>query len=199
MSLLPENLQKLIEEFVRLPGLGPKSAQRLAFHLLKSKKERLKTLAETISNLKENITLCEECCNLTTRNPCKICTDLQRDKSTICVTEETLDVIAIEKTGFYKGLYHILHGVISPLNNIGPEDLTISVLMTRLKENPVKEIILATNPTLEGEATAMYIAKLVKPLGVKTTRIARGLPTGGDIEYADDITVTNALKGRQEY
>lgn len=199
MSLLPENLQKLIEEFVRLPGLGPKSAQRLAFHLLKSKQERLKTLAETISNLKENITLCEECCNLTTQNPCKICTDLQRDKSTICVTEETLDVIAIEKTGSYKGLYHILHGVISPLNNTGPEDLTISVLMTRLKENPVKEIILATNPTLEGEATAMYIARLVKPLGIKTTRIARGLPTGGDIEYADDITVTNALKGRQEY
>lgn len=199
MSLLPENLQKLIEEFVRLPGVGPKSAQRLAFHLLKSQKERLKNLADAISNLKENITLCERCCNLTVQNPCKICTDLQRDKNTICITEETLDVIAIEKTGSYKGLYHILHGVISPLNNVGPEDLTITALMNRLKENPVQEIILAMNPTLEGEATAMYIAKLVKPLEIKTTRLARGLPTGGDLEYADDITVSNALKGRQEY
>ncbi|MEW6408337.1 MAG: recombination mediator RecR [Patescibacteria group bacterium] len=200
MSILPQSLQKLISEFEKLPGIGPKTAQRLSFYLLKQKQEDLDFFGRALLDLKKNIVLCSQCQNLAESNPCFICNDQRRDHSLICVVEQPHDVIALEQTHEYKGLYHVLYGAISPINNIGPENLKIKELLTRLQENSeIKEIILATNPNLEGEATAMYISKLIKPQGYKITRIARGLPTGADLEYADEITLTNALKGRKEY
>lgn len=200
MSILPKSIEKLIVEFEKLPGIGPKTAARLTFYLLKQKQEELDNFGRLIQELKKNIVLCSQCQNLSETDPCSICKDPKRNHGIICVVEQPHDVIAIEQTHEYSGLYHVLYGAISPINNIGPENLKIKELLSRLKDNKnLKEIILATNPTLEGEATAMYIAKLLKPLGLKITRIARGLPTGTDLEYADEITLSNAIKGRKEY
>jgi recombination protein RecR len=200
MSILPQSLQKLISEFEKLPGIGPKTASRLTFYLLKQNQEDLNSFGQALLNLKKNIKLCAQCQNLAETNPCSVCSDTKRNRNVICVVEQPHDVIALEQTHEYKGLYHVLYGAISPINNIGPENLKIKELLTRLQTSKeIKEIILATNPNLEGEATAMYISKLAKPLGLKITRIARGLPTGADLEYADEITLTNALKGRKEY
>ncbi len=200
MNILPISLQNLINEFARLPGIGHKTASRLSFYLLKSSKQNVESFAKALTVLKETVGFCSACFNLSETNPCPICVDQMRDKSLICVVEEPLDIVAINSTGDYRGLYHVLHGAVSPVNNINPEDLKINELHERLKnDSSVKEIILATNPNLEGEATAMYIAKLLKPLDKKITRIARGLPSGGDLEYADEITLSNALRGRKEY
>jgi len=200
VSFLPKSLEKLINEFEKLPGIGPKTAERLSFYLLRSKKEDLDRFAKVLAELKDNITICSSCQNIAESNPCPICSDKRRDKSIICVVEEPQDALVLEKTHAYSGLYHVLGGAISPINNIGPEDLKIKELLAKVRNNnEIKEIILATNPSLEGEATAMYISKLLKPFGLKITRIARGLPSGGDLEYADEITLSNALKGRKEY
>lgn len=199
MQTIPLPIAKLIDELSRLPGIGPKTASRLAFHLLRSPAERSHGLAEAIGQLHESITTCSHCFNLTESNPCNLCSDNQRDQSLLCVVEEPLDVIAIERTSSYFGLYHVLHGKIVPTEGIGPEDLKISELISRVHSNQVlKEIILATNPNLEGEATAMYIARQFENSKVKITRLARGLPVGGDLEYADQITLSRALAGRNE-
>nr|WP_202820081.1 recombination mediator RecR [Calderihabitans maritimus] len=191
-------LAKLINELNKLPGIGPKTAQRLAFHLLNSPKEEVISLANALIEAKEKISYCSICSNLTDMDPCWICRDETRDQSIICVVEEARDVVALEKTREYKGLYHVLHGTISPVDGIGPEDLKIKELLDRLRSGKVKELVLATNLSIEGEATAMYLAKLVKPLGIKVTRIAYGLPVGGDLEYADEVTLGRALEGRRE-
>lgn len=198
MATIPKVVSSLIESFERLPGIGPKTAQRLTYHLLHAPKEEAEALARSALDLKEKTVICEVCFNIAEKSPCEICSDSGRDKSIIAVVEDPLDVLALEKTNF-KGLYHILHGSISPMENIGPEELKIRELLPRLKDSVVKEIILATNPTMEGEATAMYIDRLISPLGVKVTRIARGLPVGGDIEYADETTLSRAMEGRKEY
>ncbi|MCL4367311.1 recombination mediator RecR [Patescibacteria group bacterium] len=198
MATIPKVVQNLVEAFERLPGIGPKTAQRLTYHLLHAPKEEAAALAKAALDLKEKTVLCEVCMNIAETSPCIICTDQNRDKTVIAVVEDPLDVLALEKAGF-KGLYHVLHGVISPLENIGPEELKIRELLPRLKDGVVKEVILATNPTMEGEATAMYIDRLISPLGVKVTRIARGLPVGGDLEYADETTLSRALEGRKEF
>lgn len=198
MTAVPRVVQSLIEAFERLPGIGPKTAQRLTYHLLHAPKEEAEALARSALDLKEKTVICQTCFNIAENNPCEICSDSSRDKSIIAVVEDPLDVLALEKTNF-KGLYHILHGSISPMENIGPEELKIRELLPRLKDGSVKEIILATNPTMEGEATAMYIDRLISPLGIKVTRIARGLPVGGDIEYADETTLSRAMEGRKEY
>lgn len=189
----------LIAEFERLPGIGPKSAQRLVYHLLHAPKEVSDSLAGAVRELKDKTKLCSICGNIAEADPCSICADAGRDHTTIMVVEEPLDILAIEKTRAFNGTYHVLHGAISPLQNIGPEDLKISQLLTRLRAGNIKEVILATNPNMEGEATAMYLQKLVAPLNVKVTRLARGLPVGGDLEYADEITLTRALEGRTQY
>ena len=189
---------RLIEEFNRLPGIGPKSAQRLAYYLLRAPEEQARNLAEAIQAIKEKVVLCSQCQNITDADPCLICRNPRRDRSKICVVEEPLDILPLERTGGYNGLYHVLHGVISPMDGIGPEDLKVRELLERLKGNEVQEIILATNPNLEGEATAMYLEGLIKPLGIKITRLARGLPFGSDLEYADEVTLMRALEGRQE-
>ncbi len=191
-------LARLIEEFYRLPGIGPKSAQRLAYYLLRMPAADARSLAEAIVEVKDKVTLCSACQNVTEVDPCRICTDASRDRSVMCVVEEPLDILAIERTGSYSGLYHVLHGAISPMDGIGPEDLKVSELLDRLRSGETKEIILATNPNLEGEATSMYLSRLIGPLGLRITRLARGLPAGGDLEYADDVTLTRALEGRQE-
>lgn len=198
MAAIPKVVQNLIEAFERLPGIGPKTAQRLTYHLLHAPKEEAEALARSALDLKEKTVICEICFNISETTPCQICSDLSRDHSTIAVVEDPLDVLALEKANF-KGVYHVLHGAISPLDNIGPEELHIREILPRLKDGVVKEIILATNPTMEGEATAMYIDRLISPLGIKVTRIARGLPVGGDLEYADETTLTRALEGRKEY
>ena len=198
MSSITDSIDKLIQQFSKLPGIGPKTAQRLAFFILKMKKEEAKDLAQAILDVKEKIRYCSICYNLTEEDPCRICKNKKKDRSVICVVEEANDVVAIEKTGQYDGLYHVLGGVLSPLDNIGPEDLKIKELLNRLKQE-VKEVILATNPSTEGEATAVYLSKLIKPLGVKVTRIARGLPSGGALEYADVSTLANAIEGRVEF
>ena len=190
---------RLIQEFHKLPGIGSKSAQRLAYYLVRMPEEEAKSLAEAVLAVKERILLCSECQNISEQDPCPICKDPNRDVSTICLLEEPLDVLAMERTHAYKGLYHVLHGAISPINGISAEDLKIRELLERLKDSTVKEIILATNPNLEGEATAMYLQKLISPLVEKTTRLARGLPVGGDLEYADQVTLTRAFEGRQEF
>jgi recombination protein RecR len=198
MSSITNSIDKLIQEFSKLPGIGQKSAQRLAFYVLKIKKDEAKKLAQTILAVKDKVTYCSVCFNLTEDDPCKICKDKKRNSSVICVVEEANDVVAVEKTGQFKGLYHVLGGVLSPLNGIGPDELRIKELMLRLKKG-VKEVILATNPSTEGEATAVYLSKLIKPMGIKVTRIARGLPAGGDLEYADMATLSKALEGRVEF
>ena len=189
---------RLIEELHRLPGIGPKSAQRLAYHLLRAPKEEAQALAEAIIEVKERIKLCSVCQNTTDIEPCLICTDESRDRTVVCVVEEPLDILAIERTRAFKGLYHVLHGAISPMEGIGPEQLKVRELLERLRDGSVREVIMATNPNLEGEATAMYVGQLLQPLGVRVTRLARGLPMGGDLEYADDLTLSRALENRQE-
>lgn len=205
MAAIPKVVQNLIEAFERLPGIGPKTAQRLTYYLLHAPKEEAEALARSALDLKEKTVICQTCFNISETSPCEICSDPNRDKSIIAVVEDPLDVLALEKTGF-KSLYHVLHGSISPMENIGPEELRIRELLPRLKrpstgsgQVAVKEVILATNPTMEGEATAMYIDRLISPLGIKVTRIARGIPVGGDLEYADETTLTRALEGRKEY
>ena len=198
MAQVPKSVQSLIEAFERLPGIGPKTAQRLTYYLLHAPKEEAEILARAAVEMREKIIICKTCFNIGEIDPCQICSDSSRDQSIITIVEDPLDVMALEKSGF-KGLYHVLHGVIAPLENIGPEQLYIRQLLPRLKDGTVKEIILATNPTMEGEATAMYIQRLISPLGIKITRIARGLPVGSDLEYADDTTLSRALEGRKEY
>ena len=199
MDTTPRSVTQLIEEFHRLPGIGPKTAQRLTFYLLRAPKEQAQSLAQAVLQLKERITTCSICCNIAEENPCAICRDESRDRSIVCVVEEPLDVLALERTREYRGLYHVLHGAISPVEGIMPEDLRIRELVDRIgKDQGVREIVLATNPNLEGEATAMYLERLIKPLGIRLTRLARGLPVGGDLEYADEVTLTRALEGRRE-
>lgn len=183
---------------MKLPGIGPKTAGRLAFFVLQMNEDDVLDLAKALVNAKRNLLYCSECQNITDVDPCRICNDKARDRSMICVLQEPKDVIALEKTREYHGQYHVLHGAISPMEGIGPEDIRIPELLRRLEKEEVQELILATNPTIEGEATAMYISKLVKPFGIMVTRIARGLPVGGDLEYADEVTLTRAMEGRRE-
>jgi recombination protein RecR len=189
---------RLIEELHRLPGVGPKGAQRLAYHLLRASREEAQALAEAIVEVKEKIRLCAICQNTTDVDPCLICADESRDGSVICVVEEPLDILSIERTRGYRGFYHVLHGSISPMEGVGPEQLKVRELLERLRDGKVTEVIMATNPNLEGEATSMYVSRLLQPLGVRVTRLARGLPMGGDLEYADDLTLARALENRQE-
>lgn len=196
---IPKAVLDLIEAFERLPGIGPKTAARLTFYLIHAPAEQSERLSEAASNLKKNTILCSKCKNIAEADPCSVCDDPDRDKSKICVVEEALDVLSLERSGAYRGLYHVLHGVISPLNNIGPEELYIADLLPRVKDGEVEEIILATNPNMEGEATAMYIQRMLKPFKLEITRIARGIPIGADIEYADDVTLRRALEGRKEF
>lgn len=191
-------LAALIEQFAKLPGIGRKTAGRLAFYTLNLPEGEAEAFANTILDARRTVRKCEICQNLTDLPRCAICTDTRRDPTVICVVEQPKDVITLEKTHEYHGLYHVLHGAISPMDNISPEDICAAELLPRLADGTVKEVIMATNPTIEGEATAMYLARLVKPLGVKVTQIARGIPEGGDLEYADDVTITRALEGRRE-
>lgn len=192
------SIEKLIESFEKLPSIGHKTAQRLAFHMLDLSKEEIEEFTSSIINAKNNLKFCSKCFNISDTDPCNICSNPKRDETTICVVEEVKDVLAMERTHEYNGVYHVLHGSISPMNGVGPDNIKIKELLARLMDGKVKEIILATNPRVEGEATAMYISKLVKPLGVKVTRIARGIPIGGDLEYTDEITLAKALEGRVE-
>jgi recombination protein RecR len=191
-------ISRLIEELNKLPGIGPKTAQRLAYHLLQASPERSRDLADAIVSIKENLKLCSACLNITDSDPCGICSDESRDRTRICVVEEPIDIMPLERTRKFRGLYHVLHGVISPSDGIKPEDLHIKELLDRLSASPIAEVVLATNPNVEGEATSMYIQRLISPLGIRVTRLARGLPFGGDLEYADDVTLSRALEGRQE-
>jgi recombination protein RecR len=197
-AVTPEPVTRLIDAFAQLPGIGPKTASRLTFYLLRRPAEQTEALAEALRDLKARIIFCQQCFNITEESPCKICQDEGRDRGVVCVVEEPLDVLAIERTGEYRGLYHVLHGAISPVEGIGPDELRINELMARLKAGAVHEVLLATNPNLEGEATAMYLARLIQPMGIRVTRLARGLPVGGDLEYADAVTLSRALEGRQE-
>lgn len=198
-KFLPKSVRDVIEELSKLPGIGPKSAQRLAIHLLHSPESRVRPLGEALLKLKDNVIFCEECWNIAESNPCGICSNIARDKSMICVVENILDVVALEKTGDLSGVYHVLHGALSPIEGIGPDQLKIEALIDRVKAGGINEIILATNPSLEGEATALYIQKLLREFPLKVTRIARGLPVGGDLEYADEVTLSRALTGRVEF
>lgn len=198
MSGFTPSLDKLIEQFAKLPSVGKKSAQRLAFHVLSMSDSDAKAFTETIEKARSSIKRCEICCNLTDGQVCSVCNSQSRDKSVICVVEDPRNVIAIERTHEYNGLYHVLHGVISPMNDINPEDICIKELIMRLGDNTVKEVIMATNPTVEGEATSMYISRLIKPLGVNVSRLAYGVPVGADIEYADEFTLIRAIEGRKE-
>lgn len=202
MLKLPTSLERVINEFGRLPGIGPKTAQRLAFYLLKKDSVEISGLADSIRSMKTDITFCTQCHNMAETDPCSICADSNRDHTLICVVEEPLDAMALDKTGQFKGVFHILGGVLNPMEGVGPEQLNISSLVKRVTDLSAKEIIIATNPTLEGETTAMHISKLLNQLGdlaPRVTRIARGLPMGGDLEYADEITLSRALDGRREY
>lgn len=198
MLYYAEPIAKLIEELGKLPGIGPKTAQRLAFHILNTEAGEARELAKAIINAREKVRYCSVCSNLTDTDPCFVCQDESRNRSLICVVEEPKDVVAIERTREYKGLYHVLQGAISPMEGIGPDQLKIKELLPRLQDGKVAEIIVATNPNVEGEATAMYLARLIKPLGIKITRIAHGLPVGGDLEYADEVTLSRAFEGRRE-
>lgn len=198
MARYVQPMANLIEQLMRLPSIGPKTAQRLAFHILKTPRENVVRLAEALIEAKDNIVSCSVCGNITEQDPCSICTDERRDKALIAVVEESKDVLALERTGEFHGLYHVLGGAISPMDGIGPDDISVSDLLKRLKDHTVKEVILATDPNIEGEATSMYLAKLIKPMGIKVTRIAHGLPVGGDLEYADEVTLARALEGRRE-
>ena len=198
MNYYSSSIAQLIEEFTKLPGIGRKTAQRLAFHVISMPNQDAHNLADAIVKAKENIKYCKVCTNLTDQETCNICSDKRRDPLTICVVEDPRDVVAMEKTKEFKGYYHVLHGAISPLEGVGPEDIKIKELLARLSEQTVDEVIIATNPNIEGEATAMYLSKLLNPLGIKVTRIAHGIPVGGDLEYADEVTFTKALEGRRE-
>lgn len=199
MQLYPASIERLIEALSRLPGIGKKTAQRLAFHMVNARSRDPQELAEAILDARAKIRYCTICGNYTDVDPCGICTSASRDTGLLCVVEDPRDVAAMERTREYKGVYHVLHGAISPLDGVGPEDIRIKELLARLAENPeVREIIMATNPTIEGEATAMYISRLAKPLGISITRIAHGIPVGGDLEYADEVTLAKALEGRRE-
>lgn len=194
----PEPISRLIDSFMKLPGIGPKTASRLAFFVLTMEEDSVLTFAKSLVDAKRELTYCSVCGHITDIDPCHICQDPKRDRSMICVVQDTKDVIAMEKMRDYNGLYHVLHGAISPMDGVGPEDINVPALIKRLHDDQVQELILATNPTIEGEATAMYISRLVKPSGIKTTRIAHGLPVGGDLEYADEVTLSKALEGRRE-
>lgn len=198
MSLYAPSIEKLIESFEKLPSIGHKTAQRLAFYMLDLSNEEVKEFTDSIINAKSSLKFCSKCFNISDTDPCNICSNPKRDESIICVVEDVRDVLAMERTHEFKGVYHVLHGSISPMNGVGPDDIKIKELLSRIIEGNIKEIILATNPRVEGEATSMYISKLVKPLGVKVTRIARGIPVGGDLEYTDEMTLTKALEGRSE-
>lgn len=198
LGAAPAPVTRLIEEFHRLPGIGPKSAQRLTYHLLRIPHDEAVALAQAIVELKERTVLCSVCQNVTEEDPCAICRDDRRDRAMICVVEEPLDILAVERTRGFHGLYHVLHGVISPMEGIGPEDLKVNELLARIRGGTVQEVIMATNPNLEGEATAMYVSRLLTPLGVRVTRLARGLPMGSDLEYADDVTLSRAIENRQD-
>ena len=198
MSIYSPSIEKLIENFEKLPSIGHKTATRLAFYMLNCSDESAKEFIDAIESARKNLKYCSKCFNISDTDPCMICANPKRDKSIICVVEDVKDIIAMEKTHEYKGVYHVLHGSISPMNGIGPDDIKIKELLTRLQTGEVKEVILATNPRVEGEATAMYLSKLIKPLGIKVTRIARGIPIGGDLEYTDEITLLQALEGRME-
>jgi recombination protein RecR len=188
---------RLIDEFHKLPGIGPKSAQRLAYHVLRAPADEARALAEAILDVKERITLCSTCQNITESDPCSLCTSSQRDATVICVVEEPLDILALERTRVFKGRYHVLHGVLSPLNGINAEDLKIRELIARLQDGEVREVIMAINPNAEGDVTTMYLERLISPLGVQVSRLARGLPVGADLEFADEVTLTRALENRQ--
>jgi recombination protein RecR len=199
MRTVAEPISRLIEELNKLPGIGPKSAKRLAYHLLRSPDEEAKALAEAIVTLKEKIKLCSVCFNNTDCDPCRICQDKERDHSKICVVEKPSDILPLEQTGKYDGVYHVLHGTISPTQGIGPEELKIKNLLARLKDGSITEVIVATNPNVESETMAMYLQRLIKPLGIRVTRLARGLPFGAELEYADDLTLGQALENRREF
>ena len=198
MSYYSPTIEKLIESFEKLPSIGHKTATRLAFHMLNLNIEDTQEFINSIIEAKKNLKYCSKCFNITDTDPCPICSSPKRDQSTICVVEDVKDVVAMEKTHEFKGVYHVLHGSISPMNGIGPEDIKIKELLERLKDTDVKEIIIATNPRVEGEATAIYLSKLIKPIGIKVTRIAHGIPVGGDLEYTDEVTLSKALEGRRE-
>jgi len=198
MAATPEAVTRLIDELSRLPGIGPKTASRLAYYMLRAPVEQVQSLGTVILELRDQIVFCSRCFNLAETDPCPICTDDRRERGTVCVVEEPLDILAIERTGEYRGLYHVLHGAISPVEGIGPDDLRIGELVARLKGSEIREVILATNTSLEGEATAMYVQRQLTPFDVRVTRLARGLPVGGDLEYADAITLARALEGRRE-
>ena len=198
MSMYSPSIEKLIESFEKLPSIGNKTAARLAFYMLNASEEETNEFVSSIINAKKNLKYCSKCYNISDTDPCPICGNPKRDPSVICVVEDVKDVIAMERTHEFKGVYHVLHGSISPMNGIGPDDIKIKELLSRLMDGSVKEVILATNPRVEGEATAMYLSKLIKPLGIKVTRIAHGIPVGGDLEYTDEITLTKALEGRRE-
>jgi recombination protein RecR len=198
VAYYPEPVARLIEAFQRLPGIGPRTAQRLTFFLLKRPAEEVRELAESLLSVKSNISHCSRCFNVTDTDPCRICADPARNSRLLCIVEEPNDLLAMERTGEFRGRYHVLLGALSPLDGVGPEDLKLRELFRRLDSEPVEEIIIATNPNVEGEATAIYLAKLLKPIGARLTRIARGLPVGGDLEYADQVTLSKALEGRKE-
>ena len=198
MSYYSPSIEKLIEAFEKLPSIGNKTAARLAFHVLNSSEEETNEFVRAIVNAKKNLKYCSICYNISDTDPCTICANAGRDKSLICVVEDVKDVVAMEKTHEFKGVYHVLHGSISPMNGIGPDDIRIKELLARLMDGSVKEVILATNPRVEGEATAIYLSKLIKPLGITVTRIAHGIPVGGDLEYTDEVTLSKALEGRRE-
>lgn len=206
MKILPKSVEKLIENFEKLPGIGPKTASRLTFYLLHVPQTQLDQFGDAVESLKKNTVFCSVCLNIGESDPCVICEDTQRDGSIVCVVEQPIDILSIEKTGKFEGVYHVLHGAINPLNNIGPDEIRIAELITRVKSGTIKEVILATNPNMEGEATAMYIKReisnlksQISNLEIKITRLAHGLPVGGDIEYADEVTLSNAVEGRREY
>jgi recombination protein RecR len=198
MKGLPEPLTRLMEALQTLPGIGAKSAQRLAFHVLKAPRAQVETLASALLDIKEKISFCSACCNIADRDPCAICEDASRDRSVVCVVEEPANVMAIERTGRFRGLYHVLHGALSPMHGVGPEQLKVTELLRRLeKVGQVAEVIIATNPNVDGEATAVYLARLIHPLGIAVSRIGMGLPVGSEIDYADDVTIARAMDGRR--
>ena len=192
------SIEKLIQSFEKLPSIGNKTAARLAFYILNASEEETNEFVSSIVNAKKNLKYCSKCFNISDTDPCPICANPKRDQSQICVVEDVRDIVAMERTHEFKGVYHVLHGSISPMNGVGPDDIKIKELLARLMDGQVREVILATNPRVEGEATAMYLSKLIKPLGIKATRIAHGIPVGGDLEYTDEITLTKALEGRRE-
>ncbi len=198
MSYYSPTIERLIENFEKLPSIGHKTATRLAFYMLNLNEEGINEFINSITEAKKKLKYCSKCFNITDTDPCPICSNPKRDKSIICVVEDVKDVVAMERTHEFKGVYHVLHGSISPMNGVGPEDIKIKELLERLKDTDVKEIIIATNPRVEGEATAIYLSKLIKPIGIKVTRIAHGIPVGGDLEYTDEVTLSKALEGRRE-